>query len=150
MVTQLLVVVLVVLVTVGVAVASRRFGAVAGPTQSGFTVPSQLDRSDFDHPARPWLVTVFSSATCGSCAGVAERAVVLDSDAVAVAVVPVHEFGELHTKYRIDGVPTTLIADAEGTVVGSFLGPVGATELWDAVAQVRDGSPGTADPGRDG
>jgi hypothetical protein len=34
-------------------------------------------------------------------------------------------------------VPTTIIADAHGTVVDSFLGPVQTIQLWDAVAAAR-------------
>jgi hypothetical protein len=69
---------------------------------------------------------------------VVERALPLSSDEVAVCAVSVQEQPESHTRYRIDGVPTTIIADTEGTVVGSFLGPVQTIELWDAVAAARE------------
>ncbi|MBA3604967.1 MAG: hypothetical protein H0W46_03145, partial [Acidimicrobiia bacterium] len=45
----------------------------------------------------------------------------------------------LHARYRIDSVPLLVIADASGVVRRSFLGPVSATDLWAAVAAVRDG-----------
>ena len=44
----------------------------------------------------------------------------------------------LHERYAIEAVPTTLIADPEGVVVASFLGPVTATDLWAAVAEARE------------
>ena len=127
----------IVAVTIGVAIASRRVGTEAIPTPSGFTVPARVAREDFDHPERPWLVAVFTSESCDSCAGVVERATPLDSPEVVVAAVTVQDQATTHAKYRIDGVPTTIIADADGTVVGSFLGPVQTIELWDAVAAAR-------------
>ena len=51
----------------------------------------------------------------------------------------------LHERYGIDAVPTTVVCDAQGGVVRSFLGPVSATHLWAAVAEVRD--PGSIPPG---
>lgn len=140
MLVQLAVVVAVVLVTVAVALASRRLGEAPQPTPSGFTVPASVHRSDFDHPERPWLVAVFTSTTCDGCAGVVERATPLASDEVAVVNVAVQDHADVHARYRIDGVPTTIIADADGVVVGSFLGPVQSLELWDAVAEARAAS----------
>lgn len=137
MIIQLVIVAVIVAVTIGVAVASRRVGAEPAPTPSGFTVPARVARDDFDHPDRPWLVAVFTSDSCNSCAGVVERAAPLDSAEVVVEAVPVQDRADTHSKYRIDGVPTTIIADADGTVVASFLGPVQTIELWDAVAAAR-------------
>ena len=114
-IVQLVIVAVIVAVTIGVAIASRRVGGDAAPTPSGFTVPGRGARNDFEHPERPWLVAVFTSETCDSCAGVVERAAPLDSPEVAVAAVPVQDQAETHAKYRIDGVPTTIIADAHGT-----------------------------------
>ena len=52
----------------------------------------------------------------------------------------------LHQRYRIEAVPTLVIADREGVVRASFLGPVSATDLWAAAAEARD--PGSSpEPG---
>ena len=59
----------------------------AGPTRRrspAGRVPTQLDRADFDRPDAPWLVAVFTSATCDTCADVVAKAEVLASDDVAV------------------------------------------------------------------
>jgi hypothetical protein len=48
---------------------------------------------------------------------------------------------DLHERYAIDAVPTLVIADSEGVVRASFLGPVSATDLWAACAEARH--PGT-------
>ena len=44
----------------------------------------------------------------------------------------------LHERYSIDAVPTLVIADAQGVVVATFLGPMTATDLWAAVAEARE------------
>ena len=42
------------------------------PIRTGWTVPEQLDRRDFARPDAPWLVAVFTSAPCDSCAAVVD------------------------------------------------------------------------------
>jgi hypothetical protein len=70
---------------------------------------------------------------------------VLASNDVAVQRIDFTEDPALHKRYRIDAVPTLVIADAHGVVRNSFLGPVKAQDLWAAVAECRE--PGsTPDP----
>ena len=48
-------------------------------------------------------------------------------------------------------VPMILVADRDGVVQASFVGPPGATDLWAAVAEVRDPGAGRGPgPGRSG
>jgi hypothetical protein len=111
------------------------------PTQSAFAVPTQLDRTDFVQPTAPWLVAVFTSATCNTCADIETKARALESQSVAVHVA---EFGSqraLHERYHIDAVPTLLIANSDGVVRQSFVGAVTATDLWAALARVRELTP---------
>lgn len=134
-----------VLIVVAVAVASllQRMRARAdAPTQSRWAVPTQLDRADFDAAASPWLVAVFTSATCDSCARALEKAAVLASPSVAVQDVPYQERRDLHTRYAVDVVPMILVAGPDGAVAASFVGVPTATDLWAAVAEARD--PGTS------
>jgi hypothetical protein len=107
-------------------------------------VPTQLDRHDFERPTAPWLVTVFSSATCLSCQGTWAKAELLASDEVAVQEVEAVERRDLHDRYQVDAVPMVLVADAEGRVVRSFVGPPTATDLWAALAELRE--PGSVPP----
>ena len=93
------------------------------PTQGEWPVPRQLDRADFDRPDAPWLVAVFSSATCDSCATVLQKAAVLASADVVIHDVEVGAQGDLHQRYGIEAVPTIVVADAEGVVRASFVGP---------------------------
>lgn len=134
---RLLIVAVVAVVAVVVAVLVQRRQPAAAPVRTGYNVPGQLHRPDFARPDAEWLVVVFSSATCSTCAGVWEKVQVLASDVVAVQDVEVTTARELHDRYRIDGVPTTVIADADGVVRGSFLGPVSASDLWSALAELR-------------
>jgi hypothetical protein len=108
------------------------------PVRTGYAVPTQVDRADFVRPEAPWLVAVFTSSTCTSCAGVWERAQPLESEAVAVQEVEVGASKDLHDRYGIEAVPAALVVDAEGVVVRTFLGPVTATDLWAAVAEARE------------
>ncbi len=123
---------------------TQRRSPTAAPTAAP-TVPAELRRSDFDRPDAPWLVVVFTSRTCGTCAGVLDRARPLESGQVAVEEVEVQDRPDLHTRYGIDAVPLTLVVDAAGDVVQSFAGPVSSTHLWAAVAEARD--PGSTPPG---
>jgi hypothetical protein len=130
------------LIAVAVAVAAvvdrRRPDA---PTQPTWTVPAQLDRREFAQPDAPWLVVVFSSATCDSCRDTVAKANVLAGAEVAVEDVEVGASPDRHRRYGIDAVPVVVIADAEGIVRASFVGPPTATDLWAAMASARDGSP---------
>ena len=122
-------------VLVAVVVDRRRPDA---PTAPRWAVPTQLDRADFAGPSLPWLVAVFTSSTCDACAGTAAKAAVLASDDVAVDEVELGSRGEVHRRYAIDAVPLVVVADAEGVVRASFVGPPTATDLWAAVAGLRD------------
>lgn len=108
------------------------------PTQARWRVPTQLDRDDFDGADHPWLVVVFTSATCHSCPGAIAKARVLRSDRVAVQEVPYQSREDLHRRYAIDVVPTVLVVDGEGVVRSSFVGEPTATDLWAAVADARE------------
>ena len=73
------------------------------PDRTG--LPEQLDRADFVAPDRPWLVAVFTSATCATCADVQAKVEVLASDDVAVDAIEYTTRPDLHRRYRIDAVP---------------------------------------------
>ena len=121
-----------------VAAAIQRRQRPPAPIRTGYAVPAQLDRADFVRSDAPWLVAVFTSSTCGTCQGVWERAQPLESASVAVQELEHGRDRALHDRYQIDAVPATLVADAEGVVVASFVGPVTATDLWAAVAEARE------------
>jgi hypothetical protein len=116
----------------------------SAPAANTHHIPRQLDRSDFPRPDAPWLVAVFTSATCATCAGVWERAQHLDSDQVAVVELELGAEKAQHERYKIDAVPTLVICDAVGEVKRAFLGPTTATDLWAAMAEVRE--PGSVPP----
>jgi Thioredoxin len=135
---RLLVAVAIVAVVALVAAIARRRRAPDAPTQRRFGAPTQLDRADFVRPEAPWLVAVFTSATCGVCQSVLSKAQVLASDDVAVQDVEYGAARALHERYSIEAVPTLVVADAEGVAIATFLGPMTATDLWAAVAEARE------------
>lgn len=132
-------------VAVGVAAALQRRRADPPVRTRSWEAPAQLDRDDFDRPDAPWLVCVFSSATCSTCADVVTKAEVLASGDVAVQDVEADRDGDLHRRYRIEAVPIVVVADADGVVRSSFVGPVSSTHLWAALAELRD--PGSVPEG---
>ena len=139
---QVVVAVIVVAVALVVGLVLRSGRQVSAPTQPVAVVPVQLDRADFPDATTPWVVVVFSSATCHSCADVVRKAQVLSSKAVTVVDVEFSSNAALHRKYDIQAVPIVAIADHQGVVHRGFAGPVTATDLWAAVADARE--PGTS------
>ena len=134
---QVLFVVIAMVVALGVATVLRRRASDA-PTQGGFQIPTQLDRGDFTSPDAPWLVAIFTSSTCDACADVATKAMVLASNDVAVQRIDYIDNPDIHKRYKIDAVPTLVIADHRGIVKNGFLGPMKAQDLWAAVAECRE------------
>lgn len=142
-----IVAVVVAAVAAGVAwwLRSRRPDA---PTQAqSWAVPTHVDRADFVRPDAPWLVAVFSSATCLSCRATIEKAEALESSAVAVQDVEAVADKAVHERYGVEAVPMVLVVDADGVVRASFLGEPTATDLWAAVAEARE--PGSTPDGCD-
>ena len=125
-------------VVVGFAYLVQRRRGTEAPTQRRWAVPDQLDRDDFESPAAPWLIAIFTSATCESCAEAMAKAAPLAGPMVAVQEVALDRQRDLHRRYNIEAVPTLVVADGEGVVRATFVGPPKADELWAAVAQVRD------------
>lgn len=110
----------------------------APPTQSRrWPIPVQLDRADFDGADVPWLVAVFTSATCDSCVRATEKAAVLACAEVAYQEVPYQTRKDLHERYGIEIVPLIVAAGPDGVVGASFVGVPTATDLWAAVAEAR-------------
>lgn len=132
----LLAAVLLVVAVAAAAVIRRR--RPSPPTQARWAVPAQLDRDDFADAGRPWLVAVFTSATCDSCARATAKAQVLASPQVAYQEVAYQDRRDLHERYAVEAVPTIVFADREGVVRASFIGVPTATDLWAALAEVRE------------
>lgn len=135
---RLLVAVAIVGVVAIVAVIVRRRRTPDAPTQRRFSAPTQLDRAEFVRPQALWLVVVFTSATCEMCHSVLAKADVLASNDVAVQEIEYGTNRVIHERYSIDAVPTLVIADVQGVVVATFIGPMTATDLWAAMAEARE------------
>jgi hypothetical protein len=107
------------------------------PPRDVYPVPRQLDRSDFRRVETPWLVALFSSTACDSCDGLMAKLAVLESADVATCEIEYHAQPDLHDRYEIAGIPTTVVADGDGVVRAAFVGAFTATDLWAAVAEAR-------------
>ena len=133
------VVVAVAILAVAIAIAwwleHRR--AAAPPSQGRAVVPQQLDRNDFPRPDASWLVVLFTSRHCDSCAGLLDKALPLASDEVGVVEIEYTRQPDLHERYHIDAAPITVLVDREGVTRGSFVGAFSAPDLWSAVAELR-------------
>jgi len=135
-----------ILVVVGVVAWRLRRRPPDAPPRDVYPVPKQLDRADFPRPDAPYLVVLFSSTNCDSCHGLFEKVTPLACEDVAVCEVEASDRGDLHRRYELAAIPTTVVADADGVVCRAFVGAFTATDLWAAVAEVR--RPGsTPEPG---
>jgi hypothetical protein len=137
MTTRIVIAVLIIAVAGGVAWWLEHRRVAAAPTQPRAVVPQQLDRRDFAGPDAPWLVVLFTSKTCDSCAGLLDKARPLASDQVSVTEVEYTAQPELHRRYHIDAAPITVLADADGVTRASFVGAFAATALWNVLAELR-------------
>jgi hypothetical protein len=108
------------------------------PPRDVYPVPRQLDRNDFPRPDAPWLVVLFSSAMCLSCKGLPPKLAVLECADVATCDIDAETHGPLHRRYELSAIPMTLVADADGVVRKAFVGAFTATDLWAAVAELRN------------
>lgn len=112
------------------------------PTAPTYSVPTRLERWDFAQPNTEWLLAVFTSKTCSTCAAVTKAAESLADDALAVQEVEFRRHGELHHRYTVDAVPLAVLADRTGAVCASLAGPATEAELSALVASARQ-LPGT-------
>lgn len=103
------------------------------PSAPSYRAPTQVDLDDFARSDASRLVTVFTSATCMSCAAVWTTVEGFASSTVAVQRIEVQESPALHKRYKIDGVPTTLVIDSQGVVQQSYFGPVDEEALQAAL-----------------
>ena len=125
------------LVALAVAAGLRRRRP-EGPPRDPYPIPRQLDRADFDRPDAPWLVAYFSSDTCASCQSLGPKVAVLESAAVAVSELDFVARRDVHDRYEISAIPMILLADAAGVVRRAFVGATTATDLWAALAELRE------------
>jgi thioredoxin-like negative regulator of GroEL len=108
--------------------------------------PNLLRKESFTFPrnsidqisSTPWLIAVFTSATCDACKDVVSKALVMQSREVSVVNVEYQSDKPVHERYAIDAVPTLVVADSDGVVRAGFIGPIKAQDLWAAVAECRD------------
>lgn len=117
---------------------SRRPAPEAPPVHH---VPDRLERGDFARPDAGWLVAVFTSESCSSCAQVWRLARRLEGPEVAAQRVEAKHEAALHARYGIDAVPLTVIADRDGVTRRSIAGPTTESALRAALAEAAAADP---------
>ncbi|HJL99072.1 MAG: thioredoxin family protein [Acidimicrobiales bacterium] len=98
-------------------------------------LPTRIPATEVGLDAGPAII-IFTESTCDSC-----QEVVRLIRGPAGAGIPVAdvEFGAepaLHRRFGIDTVPTTLVVDREGSVVGGWTGRVDVGEFAAALAEI--------------
>ncbi len=140
---RLLVLVILTVIAVGISLMLQRRRPEA-PTAPSYRAPGQVDRADFVSEGADRLVVVFTSATCEGCITVWKvvssmgSTDIAASANIAVQKVEIEETPNLHRRYKIDGVPTTLVIDRDGVVQKSYFGPIPAEVLLLDLAQDGD------------
>jgi hypothetical protein len=108
------------------------------PSAPSYRAPTQLDPRDFPGAEGLVLVALFSSLTCHSCPRAWETIEAVLGPGPAPGVtwrrIDVQSEPELHRRYKIDGVPMTVVADTEGVVLQAFFGPLSSEQLVEALA----------------
>ncbi len=130
--TRVIVLVLLTVVAIGIALVLQRRRPDA-PSAPSYRAPRQVDRDDFEVPAELDLIVVFTSTTCDSCPMAWNTVNSIERSGTGAQRVHVQEKPELHKRYKIDGVPTTLVVGTDGVVKASFFGPVDADRITEAL-----------------
>jgi|TARA_B110000444_G_scaffold117953_1_gene110980 thioredoxin-related protein len=81
-------------------------------------------------------IIIFTESTCSSCSAVLALLRGPAGANVVVAEVEYGENSELHRRYGIDTVPTTVLVEGDGNVVEGWTGKIEVGELARALALV--------------
>jgi hypothetical protein len=108
------------------------------PSAPSFRAPAQLDRDDFADPDTRYLAVVFASKTCNTCPEVWDQVAPLAAPDLAVQRIDVEDDPDLHRRYRIDGVPTTVMATADGVVMATYFGPLDLDDVEEGLSMLRE------------
>ena len=114
-------------------VAARRRGRWRGVLAAP-DIPATIDRAAFEAAGlgaagKVWLVATFTDRACRTCASTLERLGPLAGPGVELVEVEAARHRALHDTYRVDAVPLTLVADADGAVIAWILGPPTAADI---------------------
>ena len=104
------------------------------PSSPSYRAPAQLDPKDFQLSHNQYHFILFSSEKCDSCAEVWNYLSGLDLDNLSSLKIVIEDNESLVSRYKIDGVPTTLLIDSSGEVLGSFFGPLNNDTITEFLA----------------
>ncbi len=134
--TRLIVLIVLTAVAVGVAYQLQRRRP-EPPSAPSYKAPTQVDRMDFAGATEPILIAMFSSTTCNSCAAAWDVIEAEQRPGVAIERIDVQSDPERHKRYKIDGVPTTIVVSSDGVVQERWFGPMSNNALDGALPPRR-------------
>lgn len=97
---------------------------------AAYGMPTSVDPADLGGLDSPVSIILFTHADCRAC-GAARR--ICRSVSVPVVEIDGYANQAILDRYGIDGVPTTLVVDARGTVLAGWVGPLNSRQVEDAV-----------------
>ena len=110
---------------------AERGDAEGGSAEGGNAERGDAEGGDAEGPA----FVVFTEETCRTCAAALDTVRGPAGAGLPVTEVPFDAQRELHRRYRIHTVPTTLLVALDGQVVDGWLGPVTESELAAALSR---------------
>ncbi len=98
-------------------------------------LPTRIPATEVGLGAGPAII-IFTESTCDSCQEVVRLIRGPAGAGIPVADVEFGAEAALHRRFGIDTVPTTLVVDREGSVVGGWTGRVDVGEFAAALAEI--------------
>lgn len=98
---------------------------------AAYGMPSSVDPADFGGLDSTVSIVLFTHADCRACSA-ARR--ICNSLSVPVVELDGRDSQEVLDRYGVDGVPTTLLVDAGGTVLAGWVGPLNPRQVEEAIA----------------
>ncbi|RIK09437.1 MAG: hypothetical protein DCC49_06195 [Acidobacteria bacterium] len=96
-----------------------------------YGMPTSVAPDDFGGLETPVSIILFTHADCRACSA-AKR--ICQTFSVPMVEVDGRENQAVLDRYGIDGVPTTLVVDAGGTVLAGWVGPLVPRQIEEALA----------------
>ena len=132
---RLLIALTLILVSVSIAVIVERRKVENPFSVKRNQLPTLVPPQDFGLESEAAII-IFTESTCRSCSTVLALLRGPAGANVAVTEVEYGENPELHRKYGIDTVPTTVLVEGDGNVVEGWTGKIEVGELARALALV--------------
>jgi len=131
-------IILIILIVIGIVISfALQKRKPDPPTSPSYRAPTQLDPQDFDLSGTDYFFILFSSDKCDSCSGVWSYLSELNIDNLSSKNIDIEKNVDLASKYKIDGVPTTLLVNKTGEVQANFFGPINNESISELLESMK-------------